>query len=111
MSHPLSLDRDRFRRKSVIEDGIASRDLFDTRLMGCLTPRPSDVIRTFHEKYEKSPKEATDYFYKLACDSDYIRTYRIRKDRKWVTKTRYGELDITINLSSRRRIPRRLRLL
>ena len=93
-------------KRSVIEDGIASRDLFDTRLMGCLTPRPSDVIRTFHEKYEKSPKEATDYFYKLACDSDYIRTYRIRKDRKWVTKTRYGELDITINLSKPEKDPK-----
>ena len=82
-------------KRSVIEDGIASRDLFDTRLMGCLTPRPSDVIRTFHEKYDK-----------LACDSDYIRTYRIRKDRKWVTKTRYGELDITINLSKPEKDPK-----
>ncbi len=82
-----------------IEDGIASRDLFDTKLMGCLTPRPSEVVRTFKALYQESPKQATDYFYKVSRDSDYIRTYRIKKDRKWVTKTRYGELDITINLS------------
>ncbi len=92
--------------RGVTEDGIASRDLFDTKLMGCLTPRPSEVIRTFREKYAVSPKEATDYFYRLACDSDYIRTYRIRKDRKWVTKTRYGELDITINLSKPEKDPK-----
>ncbi len=92
--------------RGVTPDGIASRDLFDTKLMGCLTPRPSEVIRTFRAKYAKSPKEATDYFYRLACDSDYIRTYRIRKDRKWVTKTRYGELDITINLSKPEKDPK-----
>lgn len=92
--------------RGVTEDGIASRDLFDTKLMGCLTPRPSEVIRTFREKYAVSPKEATDYFYRLACDSNYIRTYRIRKDRKWVTKTRYGELDITINLSKPEKDPK-----
>lgn len=92
--------------RSVIADGIASRDLFDTRLMGCLTPRPSEFIRTFREHYENSPKEATDYFYKLSCDSDYIRTYRICKDRKWVTKTRYGEMDITINLSKPEKDPK-----
>ena len=56
-------------------------------------------MRTFKALYQESPKQATDYFYKVSRDSDYIRTYRIKKDRKWVTKTRYGELDITINLS------------
>ena len=89
-----------------IEDGIASRDLFDTKLMGCLTPRPSEVVRTFKALYQESPKQATDYFYKVSRDSDYIRTYRIKKDRKWVTKTRYGELDITINLSKPEKDPR-----
>ncbi len=92
--------------RGVIEDGIASRDLFDTRLMGCITPRPSEVVRVFREEYEKSPEAATDYFYRLSCDSDYIRTYRVRKDRKWVTKTRYGELDITINLSKPEKDPK-----
>ena len=92
--------------RGVIEDGIASRDLFDTRLMSCLTPRPSEVLRVFEEEYEKSPEAATNYFYKLSCDSDYIRTYRIKKDRKWVTKTRYGELDITINLSKPEKDPK-----
>jgi len=89
-----------------IEDGIASRDLFDTRIMGVLTPRPSDVIRKFTELEKEDPVKATDYFYKLAGDSDYIRRYRIAKDVKWVTPTRYGDLDITINLSKPEKDPK-----
>ncbi len=90
-----------------IDSGIASRDLFDTRLMGCLTPRPSEVIRRFRELYEaEGPAAATDYFYALSKDSDYIRSYRIRKDRKWVSHTRYGDLDITINLSKPEKDPK-----
>ena len=90
-----------------IDNGIASRDLFDTRIMGCLTPRPSEVIRRFNTLYkEQGPAAATDYFYALSKDSDYIRSYRIRKDRKWTAKTRYGELDITINLSKPEKDPR-----
>ncbi|MBQ9504541.1 MAG: UDP-glucose--hexose-1-phosphate uridylyltransferase [Lachnospiraceae bacterium] len=92
--------------RGVIEDGITDRDLFDTRLMGCLTPRPSEVIRRFKELYQNSPKEATDYFYKLSRDSDYIRTYRIAKDIKWTAATKYGELDITINLSKPEKDPK-----
>ena len=92
--------------RGVIEDGTASRDLFDTRLMGVLTPKPSEVIRTYHELYDESPKKATDYFYRLSCDSDYIRTYRVKKDKKWVTHTKYGDLDITINLSKPEKDPK-----
>lgn len=92
--------------RGLIDGGIASRDLFDTRLMGVLTPRPGEVIREFKARYEESPKAATDYFYALAQDSDYIRTYRIKKDRKWVTKTKYGDLDITINLSKPEKDPK-----
>ncbi len=89
-----------------IDDGIASRDLFDTRLMGCLTPRPGEVIRTFRELMKESPEKATDYFYALSCSSDYIRTYRIAKDRKWISSTPYGDLDITINLSKPEKDPK-----
>ena len=92
--------------RGVIEDGTASRDLFDTRLMGCLTPRPGEVVRTFEDYRRESPKKATDYFYKLSCDSDYIRTYRIKKDVKWVSPTKYGDLDITINLSKPEKDPK-----
>ena len=92
--------------RGVCDAGIASRDLLDTRLMGCVTPRPSEVTRTFRERYEESPKSATDYFYQLALDSDYIRSYRIARDRKWVTSTRYGDLDITINLSKPEKDPK-----
>ena len=92
--------------KGLIEDSVVYRDLFDTRLMNCLMPRPSQVIKAFKEKYAASPKEATDYYYKLSRDSDYIRRYRVCKDMKWVTKTEYGDIDITINLSKPEKDPK-----
>ncbi len=92
--------------KGLIEDSIVYRDLFDTKIMGLLTPRPSEVIRTFRGKYERDPKEATDYFYKLSRDTDYIRRYRIEKDQKWISSTKYGDLDITINLSKPEKDPK-----
>ena len=93
--------------KGLTEDDITSRDLFDTKLMGALMPRPSEVTNKFYEIYNnQSPKEATDYFYKLSCDSDYIRRYRIVKDMKWVAPTEYGDLDITINLSKPEKDPK-----
>lgn len=88
------------------EDSVVYRDLFDTKIMAALMPRPSEVIRRFWELYESSPKAATDYYYKLSQDSDYIRRYRIAKDKKWVTQTAYGDLDITINLSKPEKDPK-----
>lgn len=89
------------------ENTITYRDLFDTKIMGMLMPRPSEVIRTFNHLYEEeSPQAATDYFYKLSCDSDYIRRYRIKKDVKWTADTEYGTLDITINLSKPEKDPK-----
>lgn len=88
------------------EDSVTYRDLFDTRLMNCLMPRPSEVVEHFWKDYEKSPEEATDYFYKLSQDSDYIRRYRICKDMKWTTDTAYGRLDITVNLSKPEKDPK-----
>ena len=87
-------------------DGIAARDLFDTRLMGTLVSKPSEVIQKFRSLYEKSPKMATDWFYKFSQDTDYIRRYRVCKDVKWVSKTPYGEMDITINLSKPEKDPK-----
>lgn len=93
--------------RGIIEDSIGYRDLFDTRLMNCLMPRPSEVSKTFWEIYHGQGAEAaTDYFYKLSQDSDYIRRYRVCKDQKWVTKTPYGDLDITINLSKPEKDPK-----
>ena len=93
--------------KGLLEhDSVVYRDLFDTRLMNCLMPRPGEVRRTFWQEYEKSPEAATDYYYKLSQDSDYIRRYRIARDVKWVTKTKYGSLDITINLSKPEKDPK-----
>lgn len=92
--------------KGLIEDSVVYKDLFDTRLMNCLVPRPSQVIKTFKEKYAASPEEATNYYYKLSRDSDYIRRYRVCKDMKWVTKTEYGDIDITINLSKPEKDPK-----
>ncbi len=90
----------------IISDDITSRDLFDTELMGRLTPRPSQVRKTFAEKYAISPEAATDWYYKLSRDTDYIRRYRIAKDMKWTAATEYGELDITINLSKPEKDPK-----
>ncbi len=91
----------------VIEDrGIVGRDLFDTELMGVLVPQPSFVVDKFQRLYEKDPKEATDYFYHLSCASDYIRTYRVKKDLKWKYTGKYGEIDITVNLSKPEKDPK-----
>ena len=87
-------------------DSVVYRDLFDTKIMSMLMPRPSEVIKKFHELYEQSPEAATDYYYKLSCDSDYIRRYRICKDMKWLAPTKYGDLDITINLSKPEKDPK-----
>ena len=89
-----------------IEDDTTSRDLFDTELMGRLTPRPSQVIRAFRTRYEESPEAATDWYYQFSQDTDYILRYRIAKDVKWVAPTPYGDLDITINLSKPEKDPR-----
>ena len=93
-------------KKDIIEDSITYRDLLDTKLMNCLMPRPSQIQTDFWKKYETSPETATDYYYKLSQDSDYIRRYRIRKDRKWTVDTEYGTLDITINLSKPEKDPK-----
>jgi len=91
----------------IPENSVVYRDLFDTRVMGMLLPRPSEVIRKFYDLYEKeSPVAATEYYYKLSRDSDYIRRYRVCKDMKWVVSTKYGELDITINLSKPEKDPK-----
>ena len=90
----------------LAENSVVYRDLFDTKIMSVLMPRPSEVIRTFRALYQESPRKATDYYYKLSCDSDYIRRYRIKKDRKWIVPTEYGDLDITINLSKPEKDPK-----
>lgn len=93
-------------KRGIIGDSITYRDLLDTKLMNCLMPRPSQVQAEFWDKYKISPEAATDYYYKLSQDSDYIRRYRIKKDRKWTVDTEYGTLDITINLSKPEKDPK-----
>ena len=93
-------------RRELIPDSIAYRDLFDTRIMNCLVPRPDQVRRTFWEKYQTSPADATNYFYQLSQDSDYIRRYRVCKDQKWKVHSEYGDIDITINLSKPEKDPK-----
>ena len=92
--------------KGLCEEGVTARDIFDTRIMGALTPMPREVIRTFWEKYASDPEEATDYYYKLSCDTDYIRRYRIAKDMRWVYDSEFGPIDITINLSKPEKDPK-----
>lgn len=94
-------------KRGIIEDGATSRDLFDTKLMGLLTPRPSDVNRTFRALYKESPEKATDWFYKLCGDCNYIRRDRVARDLKWVyNDPRFGAIDITINLSKPEKDPK-----
>ena len=92
--------------KGLCENSVVYRDLFDTRVMGVFTPRPSQVIKSFKAKYSESPETATEYYYNLSKNSDYIRQYRIKNDVKWVTKTQYGDIDITINLSKPEKDPK-----
>lgn len=88
------------------EDTITAKDLFDTKIMGCITPPPSVVRAEFAKRYAESPKEATNYYYQFSQATNYIRKDRIAKDEKWVTDTEYGPIDITINLSKPEKDPR-----
>ena len=93
--------------KGLLENNsVVYRDIFDTEIMDTLTPYPSTVINTFNGLYEKSSKAATDYFYKLSCDNNYIRRGRIQKDVKWTVDSKYGEIEITINRSKPEKDPK-----
>ena len=94
----------------IAENSVVLRDLFDTKIMNALVPKPSQIIKTFREKYAKSPEEATDFYYKLSRATDYIRTYRVARDIKWVKPTEYGDIDITINLSKPEKDPKMIAL-
>ena len=93
-------------RRGVIGDNIVERDLFDTKLMGVLTPFPHEVRRKFSELYAQSPESATAWYYQFSQDTNYIRRDRIQKDRKWTYDSKYGTLDVTINLSKPEKDPR-----
>ena len=88
------------------DDTVTMKDLFDTKIMGILTPAPSVVRKAFEEKYQVSPKTATDFYYHFSQATNYIRTDRIVKDEKWTTDTEFGQMDITINLSKPEKDPR-----
>ena len=90
----------------IEEQTIVHKDIFDTQIMGILTPPPSQVNHQFKTRYQESPQKATDWFYTFSQNTDYIRTYRIQKDIKWTTQTEYGKLDITINLSKPEKDPK-----
>ena len=92
--------------KEIIIDSITYRDLFDTAIMGILTPRPSQVIEKFNRLYDESPEAATDYYYKLSGDTNYIRRDRIAKILKWQQTGEYGTIDITVNLSKPEKDPK-----
>ena len=87
-------------------DSVVYRDLFDAKLMNCMISKPSEVIHKFNDLYKESPKAATEYFYDFSKSTDYIRTYRVKKDMKWTVDTKYGEIDITINLSKPEKDPK-----
>ncbi len=94
-------------KKGLLEhDSVVYRDLFDTKLMTCLTPRPSQVIEKFRSLYQESPQKASDWFYTFCQDTDYIRRYRIKKDIRWSVPSPYGEIDISINLAKPEKDPK-----
>ena len=92
--------------EGLIEDSVTYRDLFDTKLMNCITPRPSQLQNRFWFLYETSPKEATDFYYDFSQNTNYIRRDRIAKDLKWKVPSEYGDIDITINLSKPEKDPK-----
>ncbi len=92
--------------KGLIYDGSVSRDLFDTKIMGVLTPRPSEVIKKFNALYSENPEKATDWYYKFSGDTNYIRRDRIAKILKWQHEGEYGAIDITVNLSKPEKDPK-----
>ena len=92
--------------KGLCDDNITARDLYDTRIMGALTPMPREVIGIFNHLYAEDPVKATDWYYKFSCDTDYIRRYRIKKDMRWKYPCEYGDIDITINLSKPEKDPK-----
>ena len=92
--------------RSLCDDNITAKDLFDTKLMGLLTPPPHEVRSQFRAKYAVDPEAATDWYYKFSQDTDYIRRYRIKKDMRWKYQSQYGLLDVTINLSKPEKDPR-----
>ncbi len=93
-------------QNGFIEDSIVYKDLFDTKIMGLLVPRPCEVSQKFWQLYQNSPQTATDWYYDFSQNTDYIRRYRIAKDQRWKTHTEYGDLDITINLSKPEKDPK-----
>ena len=95
-----------FENGIIDDNGVTARDLFDAKIMGLLTPRPSEVIAKFRTLYAESPEKATDWYYAFSRATDYIRTYRVKKDLKWTTPSVYGEIDITVNLSKPEKDPK-----
>lgn len=90
----------------IEDDTVTVRDLFDTRVMGLITPPPSQVQKKFKELFSQDSKKATDFYYDFSKSTNYIRTDRIAKDEKWVCDSQYGPIDITINLSKPEKDPR-----
>lgn len=97
---------DAYERGVLEENSVVYRDLFDTKLMGSLTPRPAEIMKTFRELMKESSKKATDWYYKFSQDTNYIRKDRIARDIRWKTDTEYGEIDISINLSKPEKDPK-----
>ncbi len=98
---------DKAAEKGILtENTVTYRDLFDSKIMNVFIERPSSINKKFQDEYKKSPEAATNFYYKLSCDSNYIKRYRIQKDLKWKTETEFGTLDITINLSKPEKDPK-----
>lgn len=92
----------------LIEDNITERDLFDTKIMNCIMPRPSEVVNKFYQLYDENKQKATQYFYDLSIHSNYIRKARTDKNIKFSHYYKYGDIQISINLSKPEKDPKEI---
>ena len=93
-------------KQGLIEESQVNKEIFIDELMNIFLDRPSNIISKFNSYLNEDPVKATDYFYSLNKASNYIKTYRVNKDLKWKSSTKYGDLDITINLSKPEKDPK-----
>jgi UDPglucose--hexose-1-phosphate uridylyltransferase len=96
--------------QGIIENIFDEKEMFVSKIMNCTIARPSAVNKLFYEKYQQNPQTATEYFYELSKNSNYIQMKRIRNNIEYKVATVYGELDITINLSKPEKDPRSIEL-
>lgn len=93
-------------KRGKIDDGQTAKEILNDQLYDLLTPTPSVVNHKLWEKYQQSPATATDWFYHLCTSNDYVKVAAIKKNVVFDKPTKYGNLEITINLSKPEKDPK-----